>query len=231
LFLCCCSYDSDSVASRLHTHTLDAFLGCHSSNDQPNKLPTSLPASLTTSTSTSSGSYHQQADAMEFFTFLLDALHEEMRGIDCSDWLVYDHTSSSGSSSSAIAGFGSSDAADDGWEEVGKGKSKVNIDENQSKQVAKEVIQSSVISQTFHGSLKSTVLYERKRTTSITYQRFHCLQLDVRGPLLKGRHCSNHVTLSHALLTYCSEEVCIFYFSNNIIYYEQILCVYFTAFF
>ena len=135
---------------------------------------------------------------MEFYTFLLDSLHEEMRGVDCTAWLKSCHVTD------AFSGQVIDTNNDEGgWEEVGKGKIKVSIDENQSQQVATEVIQSSVISQTFHGSLRSTVMYERKKSTSVTYQRFHCLQLDVRGL------SSNVVSLPDALLSYFSEEVSI----------------------
>ena len=140
---------------------------------------------------------NQQADAMEFFTFMLDTLHEEMRSIDCSV--------KNNNIKNMTLNCDNDD--DDDWEEVGKGNRKVNIDVNQSKRVATDVISSSVISQTFHGSLRSTVIYEKKKTTSVTYQRFHCLQLDIRNATVGAHKSSNCVTLSDALKNYFKEEV------------------------
>ena len=127
---------------------------------------------------------------MEFLTFLLDTLHEEMRVICCHEGINQ-------------ASQSNDDDDDDGWEEVGKGKTKITIDANQSKKLASEVIRSSIISQTFHGSFRSTVVYEKKKNTSITYQRFHFIPLDIENYTLD----SDSVSLYDSFLAHFKEEV------------------------
>ena len=123
-----------------------------------------------------------QEDAMEFMTFVLDAIHEEM--------LPYTSalSSSSGDSDgtySVTAAMTAARVADEdggGWEEVSSSRiasrGKTNVDE-ESRRSALAATESTPISRLCHGILRSEYKQQGK-TISATFQRFHCLTLECR---------------------------------------------------
>ncbi len=89
-----------------------------------------------------------QADAMEYLTFLLDLLHEEMLTCQSAAGSLElpfnrDHEDS----------IDLSLPEDDGWSEVGRGGAVNQIDENSRKNAVK-INNSTIISSIFHGTLR-----------------------------------------------------------------------------
>lgn len=84
----------------------------------------------------------QQADAMEFLTFLLDGLHEELRQVLVSA----DRPPLSGTSPETLA-------QESEWEEVGRGGATTQVD-RVSRMNAVLLNSSTVISRLFHGTIR-----------------------------------------------------------------------------
>jgi ubiquitin C-terminal hydrolase len=97
---------------------------------------------------------HGQADAMEFFTFLLDHLHEEMRSLT-------DTAKRSEDGLIPTDGLPLQDADDDGggWNEVCRGGVQSKIDEV-SRVSAKVVNATTPISRVFHGTMRCVSYYQ-----------------------------------------------------------------------
>ncbi len=114
-----------------------------------------------------------QQDSMEFLTFFLDGLNEQIKEnphLNCMS------------------------QTDDGWSTIGKGGSKMILDES-SKRVAQRTASSSVVSKIFQGLLRLVrvilfllrskynfcrceVHYRQKKIQSTTFQSFHCLTVN-----------------------------------------------------
>lgn len=122
-----------------------------------------------------------QEDAMEFMTFLLDSIHEEMLS----------EASSAGDDGvdDAVMGLKTTELVDDddvgGWEEVASSRisrigsrAKTSVDE-ESRKLAISATGATPISRLFHGILRSDFKQQGK-TISATFQRFHCLTLECR---------------------------------------------------
>jgi ubiquitin C-terminal hydrolase len=130
---------------------------------------------------------NSQEDAMEFLTFLLDALHEDLASIGKHRWaLAQGHVGVVAQESSE-------------WSAVVKSKSKSVVDSN-GRTEATRIVYASPVSAIFHGIFRSEVAYTQRRVTSVTFQRFHCISLDVK---VQRRRCSLEETLGE----YFKEEV------------------------
>mmetsp|Transcript_33198 Transcript_33198/g.48034 ORF Transcript_33198/g.48034 Transcript_33198/m.48034 type:complete len:412 (+) Transcript_33198:284-1519(+) len=128
----------------------------------------------------------RQEDAMEFLTFLLDSLHEEVgraRGPREGDTVVIEKDDKKPSKEEK-------EIEGEEWSVVkarhrGRG---LEVDDS-SRKAAEDLVASTVISRFFHGTLRSEVQYRARRMCSVTFQRFHCLTLDVRKPRTSVEQC------------------------------------------
>jgi ubiquitin C-terminal hydrolase len=150
------------------------------------------------------GAQDRQEDAMEYFTYLMDQLHEQMNGVD------------TGGESIAVEQA----KEESEWQPVAKGKgSRIkHVVDDVSRQSAARINASTAISRIFHGSLRSEVLYGNRRVQSSTFQRFHCLSLEMsqtaetlrRGPNGGGdsnSYSSNVCNLESLLDAYFSNDI------------------------
>ena len=134
-----------------------------------------------------------QEDAMEFLTFLLDALHEELLSL------------SQGKLAAAQEQLSGGAMQDDGWSAVpSRQKGKAVVDASGQQEALRSVF-ASPISAVFHGVFRSEVHYTQRRVTSVTFQRFHCLSLDL-PPSERGRKQRSSVPLETALAAFFKEE-------------------------
>lgn len=129
---------------------------------------------------------NKQEDAMEFLTFLLDVLHEEAL-LHVTSELGTETIRDLDRKEKEIVDENAAEDSEEGWTEVrkcGTGSSakvsgiKVVIDEATRLSTTREVA-SSLVGQLFHGILRSEVVYSRKHMSSVTFQKFHCLTLNV----------------------------------------------------
>lgn len=67
----------------------------------------------------------------------------------------------------------------DDWNTVAKAGLKKAVVCNESKRAAIKLNASTVISRLFHGTMRSEVQYLQKKLSSVTFQRFHCISLDI----------------------------------------------------
>lgn len=88
----------------------------------------------------STQSKRPQHDSMEFLTFVLDKLHEQVQSFELDVNPSSPLTSMTG-------------GEDDGWSTVGKGGSKVVVDE-QSKNIANSMATASIVTKIFQGLLR-----------------------------------------------------------------------------
>lgn len=101
---------------------------------------------------------------VEFLTFLLDALHEEARSANgCGDLPA---------ASSPLP------ASKEAWNEVRQARARSVVDTG-GRAEALGQISATPVSRLFHGLYRSEVLYTLKRVTSVTFQRYHCISLDL----------------------------------------------------
>ena len=149
-----------------------------------------------------------QEDAMELLTFLLDLLHEELLSSGTS------HLASSPSTPYPSSSFHSheKEGVEDSWSEVSRGK--VKVDSSGRKEALKH-LNATDISRVFHGLFRSEVKYiDKANRCSTTFQRFHCLALDLTSlPPLSSSISSKkkrdvpQLDLMDALRDYFREEV------------------------
>jgi hypothetical protein len=105
---------------------------------------------------------------------------------------------------------------DDGWATVKKGKvekPKVCEIDAVSQKRAAGAAETSIISHLFHGTLRSEVKYKSKKAVSVTFERFHCLPLDINGSDgaasggRRGESTLPPTSIGQALCRYFTEEV------------------------
>ena len=101
-------------------------------------------------------------DAMEFLTFLLDHLHEEMRAVNevsgSAGTESSQYATPTSNSTPTLEAFDASDSLDAGWSEVCRGGVTSKVDKS-SRVESKAVNSSSIISRVYHGTLRYGVLW------------------------------------------------------------------------
>jgi hypothetical protein len=187
----------------MHLPVLDRISRAHRRDLSPRHIPNvTLPLfpvfSLLTFVSSSSlllicRASSSQADAMEFFTYLLDRLHEEM--LSGQEALEVPFNRDDEFSVPCVG-------AEEEWEEVGRAGAVNHVDQV-SRKNAVMLNNSTIISSIFHGTLRSEVKYPNKKATSISFQRFHCLSLDLTLP----SPSTPSLDLQTAMDAYFTEEV------------------------
>lgn len=134
-----------------------------------------------------------QEDAMEFLTFLLDALHEELLA------------AGEGRLAAAQELLVGQTRLDDGWNSVpSRQRGKALVDASGLQEALRSVF-ASPVSAVFHGVFRSEVHYSQRRVTSVTFQRFHCLSLDI-PPSDRARRQRSAIDLETALAAFFKEE-------------------------
>ena len=90
-------------------------------------------------------------------------------------------TSSDQSSSSNSSGDGSGSGSSADWSTVVKTKAKLPkpIINTQSLSLASFASEASLVSRLFHGVLRQEMIYKMTRRPSVTFERFHCLMLQI----------------------------------------------------
>lgn len=147
---------------------------------------------------------------MEFLTFLLDRLHEELKLGQESLPIPFNRDDE--------FVVGSPPQVEDEWEEVGRGGAINHVDQV-SRRNAVMLNNSTIISSIFHGTLRSDlplallclntllsrseVKYPNKKASSVSFQRFHCLSLD----LSSTSSLNTSLNLRDAMEMYFREEV------------------------
>jgi ubiquitin C-terminal hydrolase len=137
---------------------------------------------------------------MEFFTYLLDRLHEEMLSGQETLEIPFNRDDEF-----SIPSLPAATVEEEEWEEVGRAGAVNHVDQV-SRKNAVMLNNSTIISSVFHGTLRSEVKYPNKKATSVSFQRFHCLSLDLTLP--SSSSSSHHsLELQTALDAYFAEEV------------------------
>lgn len=132
---------------------------------------------------------------MEFLTYLLDRLHEEMLSGQGALEIPFNRDDEFSIPSLSVA-------VEEEWEEVGRAGTVNHVDQV-SRKNAVALNNSTIISSVFHGTLRSEVKYPNRKATSVSFQRFHCLSLDLTLP----SPSSPSLELQTALDAYFMEEV------------------------
>lgn len=221
------TYDEEGIAREIGT------LSLNEGSAEEQQLTETVTATYHDSLQDLTTKKGSQQDAMEFFTFLLDHLHEEivtlemqLRQSDEQTPPLPDYALLGNQDFNAAAGGIGKTEADDGWNTVkakqrvhryGGGRNKfINYDiDEQSRKSVEEQLHSSIIAVLFHGSLRSEVYYRQKKVTSVTFQKFHCLTLSIQDNEPVPTRNNNHqngsalrsITLQETLDKYFLEEV------------------------
>lgn len=170
-----------------------------------------------------------QQDAVEFLTFFLDALHEDLQlpsssvslsSVDVTNerMIILDRQLSAIGSlvSQQLRGV-SEDEEDSGWSRVQTrssagqqlAKLKVVVDDESRRKALLDLASPSIIRRLFHGLFRCEVVYKAKKTCSVTFQRFHCLTLHPHSGVMEAAAISScrEVALEDALKNYFASEV------------------------
>lgn len=175
------------------------------------------PATRRTKAASAAGNNNSQQDAMEFLTFVLDALHEELNcaaaalltpdersllTVVIQSLPAYQQTSEQLAQATMTAA-----GATDEWATVRRSQppavKQVTVDAASKGQALRDLFAPSIIPRLCHGLLRSEVVYKTKKMCSITFQKFHCLTLNLRAP----SPGNGRVTVRDALVNYFAEEV------------------------
>lgn len=182
----------------------------------------SAPARRTKASASAASSNNSQQDAMEFLTFVLDALHEELN-CAAAALLTDDERSLLTAVIQSLPGYQqiseqlaqatlTATGTADEWATVRRSQppavKQVTVDAASKAQALRDLFAPSIIPRLCHGLLRSEVVYKTKKMCSITFQKFHCLTLNLRAPL-PGSSGPTHgrVALRDALVNYFAEEV------------------------
>lgn len=179
------------------------------------------PTTRRTKAASAAGSNNSQQDAMEFLTFVLDALHEELNGAASAllttderglltaliqSLPAYQQTSEQLAQATMTAA-----GATDEWATVRRSQppavKQVTVDAASKAQALRDLFAPSIIPRLCHGLLRSEVVYKTKKMCSITFQKFHCLTLNLRAPSPGSGPAHGRVTVRDALINYFAEEV------------------------